>query len=101
MKSNLNCLSSNCRYNDSGYCYANYIKIDGYDATDSSETTCDTFIEKSSNLTSSLKENNITTSQNITCSVKNCTYNLYGTCNSIHVLIDKSLNKCDSFRLKH
>ena len=101
MKTNLHCLASSCSYNDSGYCYAAYIKIDGHDATESSETNCDTFREKSHTLTASLKENNITTSQNITCSAKNCTYNLYGLCNASHVFINKKSNKCDSFRLKH
>lgn len=103
MKSNLNCLATNCAYNNCGYCYASYIKIDGLDATNNSETNCDTFKQKSSvnNITSSFSENNITNSQGISCSAKNCTYNLYGACNATHVLINKELNKCDTFRVKN
>lgn len=103
MKSNLNCLDTNCCYNNCGYCYASYIKINGIDATNDTETNCDTFKSKESStvLTSSLSDNNITNTQNISCSAKNCTYNLFGACNATHVLINKQSNKCDSFRIKN
>ena len=44
MNSNLNCLVTNCAYNKSGYCHASHIKIEGYDATVTPETYCESFI---------------------------------------------------------
>ena len=101
MKSNLNCLVSNCAYNNQGYYYASYIKINGYDATNFNETNCDTFKEAHFKSTSSLDDINITNSQNIRCCAKNCTYNLYGGCNATHVLITEKTGKCDTFKIKH
>ncbi|MGN1032655.1 MAG: DUF1540 domain-containing protein [Intestinibacter sp.] len=101
MKSNLNCLVSDCAYNNQGYCYASYIKINGYDATDFNETNCDTYNKSYSKSTSSISDTFITNSQSISCSAKNCTYNLYGGCNATHVLITQKNGKCDTFKIKH
>ena len=101
MNSNLNCLVTNCAYNKSGYCHASHIKIEGYDATVTPETYCESFISKSESNLSSNISNNLTTTQNISCNAKNCTYNFYGGCNAAHVLISKENGNCDTFRVKN
>ena len=96
MNSNLNCLVTNCAYNKSGYCHASHIKIEGYDATVTPETYCESFISKSESNLSSNISNNLTTTQNISCNAKNCTYNLQGSCNASHVLINLKTAVCDT-----
>lgn len=101
IKSNLNCIVSSCIYNNDGYCYASNIKINGYDAINSKDTNCDTYANGSFESLSSKKDDNITNSQNINCSAKNCTYNFYGGCNASHVLITTKDSICDTFRIKN
>ena len=101
MKSNLNCLVSNCTYNDKGYCYASYIKINGLGATNSKQTFCDTYREGSLKSITSASDINLTNSQDIICSAKNCTYNICGGCCAGHVLINRNSNECDTFRIKN
>lgn len=97
--SNLNCIVSDCTYNNCGYCYASFIKITGFDAISPSGTNCNTYKEKT-NETSSLKLS-ITCSQNIICDAKNCTYNYFGGCNAPNVFISTQDNICDTFKIKH
>ena len=97
MNSNLNCLVSNCAYNKTGYCYASHIKVEGFEATVTPETYCEGSFES----LSSKSDEVITNSQNISCSAKNCTYNIQGACNASHVLINMKNAVCDTFRLKH
>ena len=102
MDSNLNCLVSNCAYNKTGYCHASHIKIEGFEATVTPETYCESFIDKSeANFTSDVSNDSLTTTQNISCNAKNCTYNLQGSCNASHVLINLKTAVCDTFRIKH
>ncbi len=102
MDSNLNCLVSNCSYNKIGYCYASHIKIEGFEATVTPETYCESFIDKSNtNFTNVASSDNLTNTQNISCSAKNCTYNIQGACNANHVLINLKNAVCDTFRIKH
>ena len=102
MNSNLNCLVSNCAYNKTGYCYASHIKIEGFEATVTPETYCESFISRSeANFTSNVSDSDLTNTQDISCSAKNCTYNIHGACNASHVLINLKNAVCDTFRLKH
>ena len=102
MDSNLNCLVSNCAYNKTGYCHASHIKIEGFEATVTPETYCESFIDKSeANFTSDVSNDSLTTTQNISCSAKNCTYNIQGACNANHVLINLKSAVCDTFRMTH
>ena len=48
-----------------------------------------------------VSDGNLTNTQNISCSAKNCTYNIYGACNANHVLINLKNAVCDTFRIKH
>ena len=101
IKSNMNCIVSSCAYNKDGYCYAAQIKINGYDAINSKDTNCDTYVKGSFESLSSKSDESITNSQNISCSAKNCTYNFYGGCNADHVLISTKDSICDTFRIKN
>lgn len=102
MDSNLNCLVTNCAYNKSGYCFASHIKVEGFEATVTPETYCESYIDKKhSNFTSDVTDGNLTNTQNISCSAKNCTYNIQGACNANHVLIHLRNAVCETFRLKH
>ena len=102
MDSNLNCLVSSCAYNKTGYCHASHIKIEGYEATVTPETYCESFINKAeANFTSDVSNDSLTTTQNISCAAKNCTYNIQGACNASHVLINLKNAVCDTFRMKH
>lgn len=102
MESNLNCQKYNCAYNKNGYCYSSHIKIEGYDATITPETYCDSFKNKSSFSFSNFSDNtNLTTTQNISCSAKNCTYNVNGACNANHVNINFENATCETFKLAH
>ena len=101
IKSNLNCIVSSCAYNNDGYCYASHIKINGYDAINSKDKNCETYVKGSFESLSSKSDEVITNSQNISCSAKNCTYNFYGGCNADHVLISTRDSKCDTFRIKN
>lgn len=100
MESNLNCLASNCIYNENGYCFASYININGLDATFNDETNCDTYLNSTQRLTA-MEKQIITTTQNINCNAKNCTYNIFGSCNCSHVIISRDDMKCENFRVKN
>ena len=102
MDSNLNCLVTNCAYNKSGYCFASHIKVEGFEATVTPETYCESYIDKKhSNFTSDVTDGNLTNTQNISCSAKNCTYNIQGSCNANHVLIHLRNAVCETFRLNY
>lgn len=101
MKSNLNCLATNCSFNKSGNCYASHIKIEGYDASITPETYCDTFKNSSAfNLSNYSGETSLTSTQNISCSANNCMYNVSGGCNASNVDINFENESCETFVLK-
>ena len=102
MESNLNCQAYNCAYNKNNYCYASHIKVEGYEAAITPETYCDSFKNKSSFSFSNFSgDTNLTTTQNISCSAKNCTYNIHGACNAKHLDINFENATCETFRLSH
>ena len=98
MQSNLNCLDYNCAFNKSSHCYASHIKIEGFDATITPETYCDTFRDKSSfHLSNYRGETSLTNTQNISCSATNCKYNINGGCSASHVEITIENASCETF----
>lgn len=98
MESNLICLDRECIFNKSGNCYASHIKIEGYDANITPETYCDTFRDASSfNLSNCNQSTLPTNTQNISCSVTNCRYNISGGCCAVYVQINKVLSSCETF----
>lgn len=100
MQSNLNCLANNCAFNKSGACYAAHIKVEGFDASITPETYCDTFRNSSAFSVSNYSgETIITNTQDISCSAKNCTYNVHGACNATHVDINFENASCETFKV--
>lgn len=98
MGSNLHCLATNCAFNKTGSCYASQIKVEGFDASVTPETFCDTFRDKDNfNMTNYHGDESLTNTQNISCTAKNCTYNCYGSCNASHVDINFENSSCETF----
>lgn len=99
MQSNLNCLANNCAFNKSGNCYAAHIKVEGFEASITPETYCDTFRNSSAfSISNYSGETCITNTQDISCSAKNCTYNIHGACNATHVDINFENASCETFK---
>lgn len=102
MNSNLHCQATNCAYNNTGTCYANHIKVEGYEASITPETYCETFeINSNSNFSNSYNNSNLTSTQNISCTALYCTYNINGGCNANHVDINFENATCETFKLTH
>ena len=96
--SNLNCQANNCVFNKSGSCYASHIKVEGFDASITPETYCDTFKNGSAySLSNFSGEASLTSTQNISCSANNCLYNVSGGCNSSNVDINFENASCETF----
>lgn len=101
MDTNLNCLAHNCSFNKSGNCYASHIKVEGYDAHITPETYCDTFRNSSAfSLSNYTGETSLTSTQDISCSAINCTYNIHGGCNASHVDINFENSSCETFIMR-
>lgn len=99
MQSNLNCQANNCAFNKSGNCYAAHIKVEGFEASITPETYCDTFRNNSAfSISNYSGETIITNTQDISCSAKNCTYNVHGACNATHVDINFENASCETFK---
>ena len=102
MNSNLNCQAHNCAFNKNSICYASHIKVKGFEAAVTPETYCESFKHKGDyNLSSNVGEEDITTTQNISCTAKNCSYNIHGACNASHVDINFQNANCETFKLSH
>lgn len=102
MKSNLHCMATNCSFNNSGSCYASHIKVEGFDASVTPETYCDTFKNNTAfNLSNYSGDISLTNTQNISCSANNCTYNFNGGCNASHVDINFSNASCETFVIRY
>ena len=102
MKSNLHCMATNCSFNNSGSCYASHIKVEGIDASVTPETYCDTFKNNTSfNLSNYSGDISLTSTQNISCSANNCTYNFNGGCNASNVDINFNNASCETFILRY
>ena len=102
MKSNLHCMATNCSFNNSGSCYASHIKVEGFDASVTPETYCDTFKNNTSfNLSNYSGDISLTSTQNISCSANNCTYNFNGGCNASNVDINFNNASCETFILRY
>ncbi|SCH60965.1 DUF1540 domain-containing protein [Romboutsia sp. 1001713B170207_170306_H8] len=103
MDSNLNCQAYNCTFNKNNNCHASHIKVEGFDATITPETYCNSFKDKNTyNFSNySTDTTNLTNTQNISCSASNCTYNVSGSCNASHVDISFENASCETFKMSH
>lgn len=102
--SNVSCGISSCAHNKSGTCYSTSLNISGANATNSTETTCVSYLNGESysniaNVVSDSKPVNY-----ISCSAVNCKYNYNGSCssNAINVVNNRTTNaysdtQCASF----
>lgn len=98
MQSNLNCLANNCAFNNSGTCNAGHIKVEGFEASITPETYCDSFRNSSSfSLSNYSGGTGVTNTQAISCSANNCMYNAHGGCNASHVDINFENASCETF----
>ena len=101
LDTNLICYATRCIYNNSDYCYANKISIDGRLADDIDDTYCSTFREKDyQQFTSSISGDNKihpTTTQNIKCDAVKCKYNYDSLCKSKNIKINSGNASCDMF----
>ena len=101
MDTNLRCDATRCIHNNSNYCYAGRISIDGRLADDIDDTYCSTFKEKDyQQFTSSISGDNKihpTTTQNIKCDAVKCKYNYDSLCKSKNIKINSGHASCDMF----
>ena len=101
MDTNLRCDATRCIHNNSNYCYAGRISIDGRLADDIDDTYCSTFREKDyQQFTSSISGDNKihpTTTQNIKCDAVKCKYNYDSLCKSKNIKINSGHASCDMF----
>lgn len=101
MDTNLRCDATRCIHNNSNYCYAGRISIDGRLADDIDDTYCSTFREKDyQQFTSSISGDNKihpTTTQNIKCEAVKCKYNYDSLCKSKNIKINSGNASCDMF----
>lgn len=94
----LNCAAHNCAYNTSGTCYAGGIQISGVNAKNTANTKCSTFVPKDSNGSFSNNiSNNFTTSTDIDCKARRCSYNSNCTCTAPSVQINLENATCETF----
>ena len=101
MDTNLRCDATRCVHNNSNYCYAGRISIDGRLADDIDDTYCSTFKEKDyQQFTSSIygeHKLNPTTTQSIKCDAVKCKYNYNNLCKSENIKINSGNASCDMF----
>ncbi|MGL5346644.1 MAG: DUF1540 domain-containing protein [Peptostreptococcaceae bacterium] len=101
MKSNLSCMANNCAFNKAGSCYASHIKVEGFDASITPETYCDTFKNSTAfNLSNYSGETSLTNTQNVSCSANNCIYNVSGGCSASHIDLNFENASCETFIAK-
>ena len=101
LHTNLKCDATRCIHNNSNYCYAGRISIDGRLADDIDDTYCSTFSEKAyQQFTSSICGDNklqpITT-HNIKCAAVKCKFNENKICKSDEVKINSGNASCNMF----
>ncbi len=101
LNTSLICDATRCIHNNSNYCYAGRINIDGSIADDIDDTYCSTFKEKDyQQFTSSIYgEDKLdpTTIQNIRCDAVKCTYNDNKLCTANKIKINSGNASCNMF----
>lgn len=101
----LDCTVSNCRYNQDYGCIRNNISVGGAGADKTSETCCDSFVEKrGDSFTNSFSEPSLNT--NIRCEAKKCVHNDDCSCRADRIGVEGSnacrceQTDCGTFRAK-
>lgn len=95
----INCLSSDCTFNEFGTCNCTVVNIEGFEACITPETYCKSFIKDSnhSSFNNSVNPYNAS-NQNIICSANNCMFNFSGSCKSSSIQVNHSNNSCETFK---
>lgn len=94
----INCLSTNCTFNNSGKCNCSFVKIEGFDACVTPETYCKSFIENTNNSFTNSYTNSTNDSQHLVCSAKKCMFNFSGDCKASSIQVNYLNNTCETFR---
>lgn len=98
---NLSCSATNCVYNTSRECYAGGIRVDGRQATTTSNTNCSTFKDKTiCGFTNSASDCDCVRISNIDCKAHNCKYNENESCKAPSIKINADDASCETFYLK-
>lgn len=118
MTSNLDCSAVNCMHNAEGVCVASVINVTGENASTSSETQCDTFVDRTEamgtsnftnlNLGGELRQlfanGPVSMSPKISCEAEGCTYNESRKCTADSVKVKgdgantSDGTRCETFR---
>lgn len=97
----LNCSAYNCTYNNSGTCYAGSIQVAGDNDLTTDSTICSTFTPADANKSfANTTSNSFTTSSDINCKARKCTYNNNHTCTASSVQINLDNASCSTFVCK-
>lgn len=97
-KCNLSCSANSCVYNTSGSCYAGAIKVDGKQATTTSNTFCSSYVDRAaSGINNVANGSNEVCTNNIRCEAYNCKYNEEKLCKADEVHINKKNASCETF----
>lgn len=101
MKStSVTCKATNCVHNKKCDCMAGAITVKGINATDMSETICNTFVEEGGyayDHLSSCHDHSKTVPEKIKCSAGKCKYNENGSCKAEDVQIMAARAACGTF----
>lgn len=118
MRNALSCDALNCVHNANNLCSADRINVDGMNASASSETNCETFVEKgikgaftnmmNMNVQGEVKQlfnkNSNSMSPEITCEATSCMHNIDNVCDANGVQIigrsasSSSGTECETFK---
>lgn len=96
-KENIKCNATNCAFNQRMNCSAGAINIRGVQAVTTNETSCSSYVDRSSNSFTNSVNSVKTDPSNISCEACNCTYNENKNCMAKYVTIDANKASCDTF----
>ena len=86
----LKCSVTTCRHNENQLCDLNKIRVDGPAATESCDTCCVSYAERTKGTSNMFTGNNSTASESteILCSAEHCMYNSNKKCNADNVKVE-------------
>lgn len=96
-KGNLKCNATSCAFNQRMECSAGAINIRGAQAVTTDETSCSSYVDRSSNSFTNSIDSVRTDPDNIRCEACKCVYNDNKNCTAENVRIDAHKASCDTF----
>lgn len=97
---NLKCNATNCAFNQRMECSAGAINIRGAQAVTNDETSCSSYVDRSSNSFTNSVNSVKTNTYNISCEAIKCKYNKNKHCTAKSVNIGANKAPCDTFNFK-